>query len=61
MDQSFVDVTGIDCRIGDEVTLLGESACGAALTLEELKRLTGQTLTYPLTMINSRVARVYKY
>ena len=61
MDQSFVDVTGIDCRIGDEVTLLGESAGGAALSLEELKRLTGQTLTYPLTMINSRVARVYKY
>jgi len=61
MDQSFVDVTGIDCRLGDEVTLLGESAGGAALSLEELKRLTGQTLTYPLTMINSRVARVYKY
>jgi alanine racemase len=59
MDQSFVDATGIACKPGDEVTIYGKSKGGAALSFDEMERLSGQTQVYLMTAINSRVKRVY--
>ncbi|MBQ9535744.1 MAG: alanine racemase [Clostridia bacterium] len=60
MDQCFVDATGIDCRIGDEVTIFGYSSGGTLLSALEITRFTGQcyqndTICSP----NSRVERIY--
>lgn len=59
MDMSMVDVTGIDCAVGDEVTIFGRSRGGAMLTLNEYASLTGQPTTYSMVMINHRVERRY--
>ncbi len=59
MDQTIIDVTGIDCKVGDEVTLFGWSKGGALLPLEEIEKFTGQTLSYPLCTVTQRVKRVY--
>jgi alanine racemase len=36
MDQSLLDVTGIDCRVGDEVTIFGRSSGGAFLSAQRV-------------------------
>lgn len=61
MDQTMIDVTGLDCRIGDEVTIFGWSRGGACITLEEMQQVTGQNLSLPLCLLTSRVKRVYRY
>ncbi len=61
MDQSFIDVTGIDCRVGDEVTIYGRSRGGAELSFCEIEQITGQTLVYPMVAIGNRVKRIYTY
>ena len=54
MDQSFVDLTGISCRVGDEVTLFGDG-----LPLEEKADMLG-TITYELLCdVSPRVKRIY--
>ncbi len=60
MDQTFVDVTGIDCKLGDEVTIFGYSKGGELLSAFELERFTGQSFVYPICSPNQRVLRVYK-
>jgi len=59
MDNCFVDVTGIDCKPGDEVTVFGYSRGGALLSIFELERFTGQCYQTMLCGINDRVKRVY--
>lgn len=61
MDQTMVDVTGVDCRVGDQVTVFGYSLGGAKLPLAELQAYTGQNLSYPLCLTNHRVKRIYRY
>lgn len=61
MDQTMVDVTGVPCRVGDQVTVFGYSQGGAKLPLAELMRYTGQNLSYPLCLTNHRVKRIYRY
>lgn len=61
MDQTMIDATGIDCRVGDEVTIFGYSKNGAKLPLAELQQYTGQNLSYPLCLITPRVKRIYRY
>ena len=61
MDQTMIDATGIDCRVGDEVTVFGYSKNGAKLPLAELQQYTGQNLSYPLCLITPRVKRIYRY
>ena len=61
MDQTMVDVTGVPCRVGDQVTVFGYSQGGAKLPLAELMRFTGQNLSYPLCLTNHRVKRIYRY
>ena len=59
MDQTLIDVTDINCKIGDEVTIFGYSRNGAPLTLAELEKVTGHTMTYLQANISHRVKRVY--
>ena len=61
MDQTMVDVTGVDCKVGDQVTVFGFSLNGAKLPLAELQNWTGQNLSLPLCLTNHRVKRIYKY
>lgn len=61
MDQTMVDVTGVDCRVGDQVTIFGFSLNGAKLPLAELQNYTGQNLSLPLCLTNHRVKRIYRY
>lgn len=60
MDQSFVDVTGVDCKIGDEVTLFGEDGRGNCISGLEIGHLMGETRLAMFTHITQRVARIYR-
>lgn len=56
MDQCIVDVTGIDCRVGDEVVIFG----GDPDRIDTLAD-TARTINYELVcLIGKRVARIYK-
>ena len=58
MDQFMVDVTGIDCKPGDEVTLVGSQG-GATLSMEEVSN-AAHSFNYELPCrINKRVPRVF--
>ncbi|KWW24609.1 MAG: alanine racemase [bacterium F082] len=54
MDMCFVDVTGIDCREGDEVTLFGDTAL-----LQQMADAAGTIAYEILTSVSPRVKRVY--
>ncbi|WP_010255822.1 alanine racemase [Treponema primitia] len=58
MDQSFIDVTGIPCEIGQQVTLIGRDGDERIKTWD-IERHTGQTFELLYGTIGSRVARVY--
>lgn len=60
MDQSFVDVTGVDCCIGDQVTLFGEDGLENKISGLEIGHLMGETRLAMFTHITQRVARVYQ-
>lgn len=58
MDQTMVDVSGIDVKPGDEVVLIGESG-GEKITAEELALLQG-TINYEVvTTISERVPKIF--
>lgn len=60
MDQAVVDVTGVDCRIGDSVTIFGWDENGASLPSQELALMIGDNEGCGLTSaLSSRVAREY--
>ncbi len=61
MDQSFIDVTGIDCDIGDEVTIFGKSSTGAVLPPQKLAATVGHEGVYFTSQLSSRVERRYIY
>ena len=58
MDQFMVDVTGLDVKTGDEVTLMGYDH-GAFLGVEELGALSGRFPYEFVCDIGPRVKRVY--
>lgn len=58
MDQLMADVTGIDVKLLDEVTLLGRDH-DAEITFEELDRLSGRFPYEFMCCIGKRVPRVY--
>ena len=61
MDQSFVDVTGIDCGPGDEATLFGYDARGGFLSSQVLAGLIGDNEGCGLTdALSPRVERIYR-
>lgn len=54
MDQTIIDVSNIDCKIGDEVELFGQN-----IPLDEIAEIVG-TISYELVCsVSNRVPRVY--
>ena len=61
MDQTVVDVTGLDCRVDDEVTLYGYDRAGNFLSAQEVSLFIGDDEGCGLTsLLSGRVARVYE-
>ena len=59
MDQTLVDVTGIPCTPGDEITVFGPAAAGVADTADTIAAKT-DTINYEIVCgIARRVPRVY--
>lgn len=59
MDQSMIDVSGIDCRVGDEVTLWGRTSGGAFLSAQRVGAAIGHEGVYFYSRLSRRVERVY--
>jgi len=59
MDQSFIDVTDIPCKVGDEATLFGYSKNGTYLSVEEVGKKAGKDGCYMLSFLTNRVKRIY--
>jgi alanine racemase len=58
MDQLLVDLTGVDARVGDEVTLIGPQGADE-ITANEIGELLG-TIGYEVTCaLSPRVPRRY--
>jgi alanine racemase len=54
MDMTMIDLTGVPCKEGDEVVVMGEDP-----TLEAIAAITG-TIPYEiLTGISERVKRIF--
>ena len=60
MDQSVLDVTGIPCRVGDEVTFYGHTSAGAFLSAQRVAATIGHEGVYLTTRLGNRVQRVYR-
>ena len=61
MDQSMIDVTGIDCRVDDEVTFFGWDGKGNYLSSQEVSLLIGDNEGCGLISdLSPRVARIYE-
>ncbi len=58
MDQMMIDVTGLNVKVGDTVTLFGEDG-GNVLPVEELSALAGTINYETVCLIGRRVPRVY--
>jgi len=59
MDQTFLDVTGLDVKINDEVTILGKNG-SEFISVFELQRLMKNTYLDVISVIPPRVVRTYK-
>ena len=60
MDQSFLDATGIDCQIGDEVTLFGYTSDGGGyISSQALAGQIGQEGCYFTDLLRHSVERRY--
>jgi len=59
MDQSFLDVTGMDCQIGDEVTIFGYSSDGYYLSAQALAKTVGHEGVFFTDCAGERVERRY--
>lgn len=58
MDQSFADVTGLDCKIGDKVILIGKSG-DERITTWDMEQFCGNTFEFLYGTIGHRVERIY--
>ncbi len=59
MDQCMIDVSGVDCAVGDEITFFGYDADGNFLSSQEVAALIGGDEGCGLTAaLSPRVARV---
>lgn len=60
MDQCFLDVTGMNCKVGDEVTIFGRSSDGAFLSAQALARsVGGREGVFFTDSLSDRVERRY--
>ena len=61
MDQCMIDVTGLECAVGDEVTFFGYDAAGNFLSSQKIAAMVNHDEGCGLTSaLSTRVARVYK-
>lgn len=58
MDQMMIDVTGIDCKVGDEVVLIG-SQKNESISISEFSRNAGEIDTSYSTHFSTRIPRIY--
>jgi len=58
MDQTFLDVTGIDVKVNDTVTLIGKDG-DEFISIFELQKKMNQTYLAILAVISGRVLRIY--
>ncbi|MDD6042549.1 MAG: alanine racemase [Eubacteriaceae bacterium] len=58
MDQSFADVTGLECEIGDKVILIGSSG-DERITTWDMEQFCGNTFEFLYGTIGTRVERIY--
>ena len=62
MDQCMIDVSGIDCKVGDELTFFGFDGKGGYLSSQTVAAMVNDDEGCGLTSaLSARVARVYKY
>ncbi len=60
MDQTMIDVTGIDCKLGDEVTIMGrDKHSGLFLRTEDMAPLIDGEATILHAYASPRVKRIY--
>ncbi len=60
MDQCMIDVTGTDCRVGDEITFFGYDAEGKFLSSQRVAAMVNSNEGCGLTSaLSPRVVRVY--
>lgn len=59
MDQSFLDVTGIPCQVGDQVTLFGCDEAGRLLSSQEVAKYADDEGCGLTAALSSRVLRIY--
>ncbi len=60
MDQSFIDVTGIDCAIGDEATFLGSDKRGKVITGQDIASIINDEACSITASLGHRVIRIYE-
>ncbi len=60
MDQSFIDVTDIPCKIGDKAILVGKSG-DQQITTWEIEQFCENTFEFLYGTIGQRVERIYKW
>lgn len=60
MDQCFLDVTGIDCTLGDEAVLFGYDGAGNLLPAQEVASLMDDEACTLTAALGPRVARIYE-
>ena len=58
MDQSFADVTGIPCRLGQKAILIGKDG-NERITTWEMEQFCGNTFEYLFGTIGTRMERIY--
>lgn len=58
MDQFMIDVTGVDCKVGDEVVIIGKQG-DEEITIEEISEKAGEISTSFVTHFNKRLPKVY--
>lgn len=59
MDQCFVDVTGLPCQVGDEVTFFGCSSAGTPMPIQDVGKFLQVEGVYFYSFLSPRVARIY--
>lgn len=58
MDQMMIDATGVDCKIGDLVTLIGKDG-DEEIEFKDIADLIGDIETSMLTHLSERLPRIY--
>ncbi len=59
MDQLFIDVTGVDCKVGDEITVFGYSRNGTFLSAYDVAAACGTSFHTLITSPTRRVGREF--